>query len=250
MNHSPLRRLSVLLLCAACWLPAKALAIRPFVTDDARVVGARLAQLETWVRYDVQSLEHNILAAFGPTDWLELSGGLVHGAVIEGDGAGYTIKGPLLQGKVLAMPAVDNGHPGLAFAGGALFPWGRGEFREPGWGAFAYAAATQSLEAEAILIHVNLGVTTGDDLEEVNVTAGIGSQIKVLGGMHGVFEIFYGDPYAPGFALWATQVGFRYIFNASIQCDGTFGSTFTEVEGGETEQWGTLGLRIVSPELW
>jgi hypothetical protein len=50
------------------------------------------------------------------------------------------------------------------------------------------------------------------------------------------------------------QVGFRYIFNDQVQIDGTFGSTLTAVEGADghaqTEQWGTLGIRLVTPELW
>lgn len=42
-------------------------AVRPFITDDARVVGLRYAQAEAWQQWD--------MLAYGPTKWLELSVG-------------------------------------------------------------------------------------------------------------------------------------------------------------------------------
>ncbi|QEK50772.1 hypothetical protein FYC62_03125 [Pedobacter aquae] len=39
----------------------KEVLVRPFITDDARVVGERLAQLETWVRFDKEAGQHWIL---------------------------------------------------------------------------------------------------------------------------------------------------------------------------------------------
>ncbi|MFN3385220.1 MAG: hypothetical protein ACK42Y_01370 [Candidatus Thermochlorobacter sp.] len=38
--------------------------VRPFITDDARVVGDRLAQLESWYRQDKESLQQWFLAAY------------------------------------------------------------------------------------------------------------------------------------------------------------------------------------------
>jgi hypothetical protein len=62
-----------------CWT-LHAHAIRPFITDDARVVGAHLLQLETWVQADAEQLQHWVLPAFGPTERIELTLGAVHGA--------------------------------------------------------------------------------------------------------------------------------------------------------------------------
>jgi hypothetical protein len=257
--HPSLGLAAVAVALLASWVaPPRARAIRPFVTDDARVVGDRLAQLETWALLDPHALEHYALAALGPTEWLELTLGLVHGGVFRGDDRGYSLSGPIMQGKVLFTPAVDGGLPGIALAAGALPPWGFGALVPAGWGAFAYLAVTQSLWEEALLLHANLGVAIGDDRDagalDVLPTAGFGFQAKVVGGMHAVAEIYYGDPYDPAFAHPATQVGFRYIFNDDVQIDGTFGVTLIRVDQPDGARahgyWGTLGLRLVSPPLW
>lgn len=244
-------------------------AIRPFVTDDARVVGNKLAQLETWLLVDRLVLEHNALAAIGPTDWLELTVGLTHGGVHSGPERGYSITGPIVQGKALLVPARNNSWPGLAIAAGVLPPLGHGAFTPPGWGGFTYLALTESLFDEWLLLHANVGVAVGDDGASPSslgfggsssgrvrtlVTAGFGFQARIVAGLHGVAEVYYGDPYDPRTNFPAMQAGFRYIFNDQVQIDGTFGSTLTAVEGAgghaQTEQWGTLGLRLVTPELW
>lgn len=235
-------------------------AIRPFVTDDARVVGHRLAQLETWLVLDDWVLEHNALAAIGPTDWLELTLGVIHGGVHAGPDRGYSITGPFLQVKALLIPARDNGTPGLALSAGALPALGYGPFTRPGWSGFAYAALTESLHDEALLLHANVGVALGDDgpgaVGRVRTlwTAGFGGQARVVRGLHAVAEIYHGDPFDPQTSFPAMQVGFRYIFNDNVQIDGTFGRTLARVPEPDgharTQRWGTFGLRWVTPELW
>lgn len=244
-------------------------AIRPFVTDDARVVGNKLAQLETWLLVDRLVLEHNALAAIGPNDWLELTVGLTHGVVHSGPDRGYSITGPMVQVKALLVPARNNSWPGLAITTGVFPPLGYGAFTPPGWGSFTYLALTESLFNEWLLLHANVGVAVGDDGASPSslgfggsstrrirtlVTAGFGFQARIVAGMHGVAEVYYGDPYDLHTNFPAMQVGFRYIFNDQVQIDGTFGSTLTAVEGADghaqTEQWGTLGIRLVTPELW
>jgi hypothetical protein len=250
-------------------VPRPAHAIRPFVTDDARVVGGKLAQLETWLFVDRLVLAHNALGAIGPTDWLELTVGLTHGGGHSGPDRGYSITGPIMQVKALLVPARNNSWPGLAIAAGMLPPLGHGAFTPPGWGGFTYLALTESLFDEWLLLHANVGVVVGDDGETPSslgfggsstgrlrtvVPAGFGFQVRIVGGMHGVAEVYVGDPYDPEADFPAMQAGFRYIFNDQVQLDGTFGSTLTAVEGAgghaRTEQWGTLGLRLVTPELW
>ncbi len=237
-------------------------AIRPFVTDDARVAGQKTLQLETWVVVDRFVVEHNALASFGATDWLELTLGVVHGGVHSGPQRGYSIAGPILQVKALALDAQNNGPPGLAVAAGVLPPLGYGAFTPQAWTGFAYLALTESVLDEWFLFHANLGVSIGDAVDAVSgerrtqalVVAGFGFQARMIAGLHGVAEVFYGDPYDPRFGYPAMQVGFRYIFSDHIQVDGTFGSTLTPVRTGDdhaqTEQWGTLGLRLVSSPLW
>lgn len=230
-------------------------------------MGAKLGQLETWLLIDRLVVEHNVLLAIGPTDWLELTAGLIHGGVHRGKERGYAITGPVIQGKFLLLPAQNNGRPGVALAMGALAPFGYGPFDPPGWSGFTYVALTESLWDEWLLVHGNLGVALGDDGDSVSsvgtlgsarvrtlLTGGVGVQGRLVAGLHAIGEVYYGDPYDPRFSHPATQVGFRCIFNEHVQMDGTFGSTLRASVAADghvqTEQWGTLGLRLVSSELW
>jgi hypothetical protein len=125
--------------------------------------------------------------------------------------------GARAQAKALILPAQNNSWPGVAVALGALAPAGYGPFTPPGWSGFGYVALTESLWDEWLLA-------------------------------------YYGDPYDPRFSHPAVQLGFRYIFNEHVQLDGTFGGTLRRSVAADghvqTQQWGTLGLRLVTPELW
>jgi len=112
---------------------------------------------------------------------------------------------------------------------------------------FGFAALSQSFFNDDLLFHANLGTTTSEDTQWTRtLTAGFGCQARVIGGLHAVAEIYHGDPYDPSLRAMASQVGFRHIFSDTIQIDGTIGSTLE----GLSEPWVTLGIRIVSPELW
>lgn len=257
-------RLQACAAAATCiWFTStEAAAIRPFVTDDARVVGDKLAQLETWLQFDRFTLEHNALGAIGPTDWLELTLGVTQGGVHSGPDAGYSITGPVLQGKALLLPARDGSWPGAALALGILPPFGHGDFVPTGWGGFGYVAFTESLWDERLLLHLNVGLTldtedfsaSNPDPSPTIVTAGFGAQAHIIAGLHGIAEVYYGDPYDPRADFPAMQTGLRYVFSDHVQVDGTFGSTLTELSNGtgpaRTEQWGSLGVRLVTRELW
>lgn len=233
-----------------------ALAIRPFVTDDARVVGGKLAQLETWVLLDGSGFEHSALGAIGPTDWLELTLGVIHGAPYARPARDHQLTAPLLQAKVLFLPAHDDSWPGVALTAGVIPAAGDPTFLDPGRVLFGYLALTESLRQEWLLLHANLGVTRGPAVPggartHSVVTAGFGFQLRVLGGFHAVAELYRGDPYAPEQTAPATQIGFRHIFTDQVQIDGTLGTTLTSAgHTGAVERWGTLGLRLVTPELW
>jgi hypothetical protein len=75
-----------------------------------------------------------------------------------------------------------------------------------------------------------------------------------VAGLHAGAEVFRGDPHDPRTNYPTAQVGFRYIFNDTVQVEGTFGSTLTAVatDSGhsEPERWGRLRLRLVTPEHW
>lgn len=226
-------------------------AIRPFITDDARVVGRRLIQLETWLFVDRNGIQHWLFPAFGPTDFLELTVGAVHGVGLEAEPTRYALAAPLLQAKLLARAAIPNSLPGLAFAVGAFAPFGLGQFRLSSWTGFGYLALTESLfSRERLLIHANLGfalVRNGDARLRGAVTGGVGAQVRVVRGLHFVGEVVYGDPYRAGGGA-AFQTGFRYILNDHVQIDTTVGYGLSGPE--RAPLWGSAGLRVVSSPLW
>lgn len=237
------------LFSAVCTLSSSAHAIRPFITDDARVVGGRLVQLETWWRRDKNGLQHWALGAVGPNEHVELTLGGVQGNS-KGDGPTvYSVNGPLLQAKALIAAAHPNSWPGFAMAGGAVPPFGRGGFPPPGWSGFAYVAVTESLfDHERLLLHLNVGFSAVDSikLDPFRGTWGVGSQLRLAAGLHAVAEVFSGDPYAEG-SGGAVQTGLRYIFNDHIQLDATIGHG---VFGDILPLWATSGVRLVSSPLW
>ncbi len=252
----PRRRFPVLLTIAVIFgvlAPRQARAIRPFVTDDARVVGRGHVQLEMWWRRDRLSLQHWVLPAVGPTDWLELSLGGVQGLGHLGkrpDKPRYALGGPVFQSKFLLRETVANKPPGVAVAVGGLAPAGRGGAEAPGWSGFSYLAVTQAfIKEDDFLIHANVGVSTvaAPGLDPAKLTWGIGTQVETVFNFHLIGEIFSGDPYVQT-AGAAYQAGFRMIFDDHVQLDGTWGGG---VWGDSVMPfWVSSGIRVVTHELF
>jgi hypothetical protein len=234
-------------LTAVLAFPDACLAVRPFVTDDARVVGEHQMQMETSVRYDNDTFAHLNLLAFGPTARSEVTTGWVEGFDLKKDSSRtFSLSGPLMQFKYLCREVKPNSYPGLAFAAGALPPWGKADFRTTRWSEFVYAAMTESLlDNDRVLIHANIGMSTTNP--RTVGTWGIGTQIGLVGGLHGVAEVFYNDPYA-GATGGAYQAGFRYIVSDNVQIDGTMGSGLFGSHRIPT--FVGMGLRIVSNRLF
>ncbi|MDQ3267649.1 MAG: hypothetical protein M3P47_02820 [Pseudomonadota bacterium] len=225
---------------------SKSYAIRPFVTDDARVVGDRIAQVETWAVFDNHKATHNALFAIGPTPWLELTSGLSQRYSFV-DKKGYGISGGLLQLKALLRDTKPDSGPGVSFSVGVIPAFGSGSLTPDGVTRFEYGILSQSFFNDDLLFHANLGASSKKDLQQSRtMTAGFGFQARVIGGLHAVAEIYRGDPYDPTIKVMASQVGFRHIFSDTVQIDGTIGSTFDR----HAEQWMTIGIRVVSPKLW
>ena len=225
-------------------LPAKP-EVRPFITDDSRVVGRRLAQAESWVRIDRHASQHWVLGAYGPTEWLELTAGGVWGADTPPGEATLAYALPLVQAKMLFRPYQPGKGPGVGMVVGSFLPFGTGTFKPRGYGSFGYLTLSQCFgEGEKLLLHANTGLNylhvAGEN--ELLHTWGFGTQVKTIGGFHLVGEFFSGDPYVPGSGT-AWQVGFRHFFSDMLQIDMTLGEG---VGGAEPlPLWGSAGVRIV-----
>ncbi len=233
-------------------------AVRPFITDDARVVGEHHAQLETWVRYDKTSLQHWMVPALGPIAPLEVTIGGVHGIAID-PSQRYSLAAPLLQSKLLLHEAKPNQFPGVALIAGTFLPFGFGGFESPPSG-FVYTAVTQVIDDDAVLLHANLGIAgavvqkgasdTPIEREKharVRLSWGLATQIHLYHAVNMAAEVFSGDPYAE-VAGGAMQGGFRFVLSNNVQIDtsgglGVWGSP-------RMDPWLSTGLRIVSNRLW
>ncbi len=221
--------------------------VRPFITDDARVVGRQLAQMESWFRLDSESGQQWVVFAYGPTRKLELTLGGVFGYE-QGDAEerSFAYALPLLQAKYLFREYRPNKAPGYGIVLGTFLPFGKGSFKPGGYGSFGYVTVSQCLgEGERFLFHANLGANylhiAGED--QLLNTWGLGTQIKVYKGWHFVGEFISGDPYVPGTGL-AYQVGYRLFFSDLFQIDMTIGKGI----GGENPLpfWCSAGVRIVT----
>ncbi|HEU4533871.1 MAG TPA: hypothetical protein VFS00_07120 [Polyangiaceae bacterium] len=237
---------------AALFVAPPAGAVRPFITDDARVVGDRAAQLETWLRGDRRAFQHWVAGGVGPVAPLEVTLGGVYGR--EDGRFAYAL--PLIQLKALAVETKPGaGWPGVALAVGGFGPSGpgsRGHLRPANFDRFGYVALTQSVlpGGDDLLLHQNVGLFVAKRSEgrDPVITWGVGTQARLWGGLHFVGEIFSGDPYAAASGA-AVQAGARYFVSSVVQVDSTVGRGIW----GEPALplWGTLGLRIASaPNFW
>ena len=244
----------------------KEVLVRPFITDDARVVGERLAQLETWVRFDKEAGQHWILGAYGPNKnkytkmhsdyWhgdskkLELTAGGVYGYQVDHDSKKtFSYALPLLQAKILFKEYKPNKAPGFGIVLGTFLPVGQGAFKPAGYGTFGYLTVSQCFgEGDQFLFHGNLGgnYLHFDGSNNLISTWGLGTQIKAYKGMHLVGEIFSGDPYIPGTGT-SWQAGYRYFFSDLVQIDMTVGNGIA----GDVIMpfWYTAGIRIVTEKF-
>ncbi len=224
-------------------------AARPFVTDDARVVGEHALQLETWGRFDRQSAQHWLLFGFGAIDRLEVSLGGLYGAEWDNGVARAAYSLPIVQAKLLLYETHTNRWPGISVVAGTGVPFGTEGVAPPGWGGFTYFCLTQALlDRERLLIHANLGFAgTGGARIPFQPMWGLGVQLRLVAELHAIGEIFSGDPYSHGID-GATQFGARYVFSNHVQLDATYGTGLWGTP--PLEPWASIGLRLVSGRMW
>ncbi|MCL2412981.1 MAG: hypothetical protein FWC98_02465, partial [Bacteroidales bacterium] len=135
----------------------KTFSVRPFITDDAAVIGHRQFQLETWTLFNSDASEHWIMWAYGPIENLEVAIGALWGFDRVNSELSFAV--PLLEAKYLIRPYESGRGPGIAISAGSFLPWGKGDFMEDYFGAYGILMLTQSFGPnENLLFHGNLGV--------------------------------------------------------------------------------------------
>lgn len=247
--------LTIFAILAILAISAPALAVRPFVTDDARVADQGQLELEiipdlVFPRGERALFEQSLIASFGVLPFLELGAG---GAIGTNHGDGVSIANPELRAKLLFLRADPRGIPGAALVFAAGLPYGRGVLYSPGAAFSLIAPLTSHLFGGKLLIHLNVGLIIGaksDDLARViHPYAGLGVDASLgIEGLRFVGEIYTGEPLAPRASRVATQLGGRYEFSERFNLDLVFGASPAEAGSrfrSGSDLWVQLGARVL-----
>lgn len=220
-----------------CLTAGNALAARPMVTDDARLVDAGGCQLEGWVRRNADDMEIWALPACNLTGNLELT----LGGALGRDDTGTHTNDVVFQGKTLFRPLeADSWGVGLAV----------GNVRHPAISTdrnlvgdlYAYVPISFALDQERQFLHVNLGWLHERDRHTHRATWGLGSETRLSERTWLIAELYGQNGARPFF-----QVGLRYwLLPGLLQIDSTMGN---RPGGPPDEHWLSLGLRLLSPPL-
>jgi len=262
---------TVLILVALTMLSVNpAWAVRPFITDDATLIGKRRAEVANWFYANRDAVEVWHSLNYGVTDWFEINLLVQHG-ILHSDVADkwrYAWTAPLLQTKFLLRDYELNSIiPGITFAIGSDLPFGNEPFRRygdtetafkaPGHGAFAFFSTTHSIGMEEqVMIHTSLGwtwlhnrdeaVAAGEPRNVHGLIWGVGTQFTTgLRNLYGIAELISGDPYMREASGIAYQLGLRYFVNDYFQWDIAFGQGLGGGEQLRDYAWISGGFRWV-----
>jgi hypothetical protein len=244
------RKRKVCLILAALTMLAlpRAWAVRPLITDDAALIGRKRMEIANWVLFDKYSGQFWHSVNIGLHDRVELTVAMFWGyCKYENDNrARMSFTAPLIQSKILIRDYQPNGFPGITIAVGSDFPFGTGAFVPSGYGAFAFVSLTQCVgKEENLLIHANIGGTYLCENKEnfFGLTWGVGTQVKIYKGFHGVGEFVSGDPYVHHAGI-GFQLGIRQFINDNLQIDFAVGSGIGNKEK-RMPFWISSGIRWV-----
>jgi hypothetical protein len=246
-----------------------AYAVRPFVTDDARIADYGQLEIESWMEITHADGDFgdapgfNSMFGITPLDWLEIIAGT--GFARASDDR-WAIANPVLQTKVLFTRAESNGDPGYAFASGATFDAGQTTLAAGGTtdedinpnyklgdNYYAIGLMTHRLFNDTVQLHSNFGLRaehqSGIGLR-LRPYWGVGFDAAIIGDdIHAIAEAYAGDPLAYNAPLYAGQFGARWIYSDYVNIDLTFGAQPTvdtwRESTSQVEVWGQLGLRLL-----
>ena len=205
-------------------VPRPAAAVRPFITDDARITDEGSVLIETSVRVDSERAQNLNVISYGFTKRLELGLNFTDGVMLR-DETNYrpSVAGPGIQMKYLFGDGVGIDFPSIAIAAGATSPNGAGSvnFRATDWSEYVYFCISKALvnHPENLNLHINVGINHSEGPGHPTTALwGVGFQIHMAGKTFLCTEVFSGDPYAitPG-ALY--QLGLRYFISEKMQFD-------------------------------
>lgn len=255
MNN--IKRLSTFLLTSMMLGYAlSAHAVRPFVTDDARIIDYGQVEVENWLEFTRADGEtapapgYNAIVGVSLNDWFEVLAG---GGFGRDPGGKSAVGNPVLMGKILLKKAELDGDPGYAISAGTAFNSGRGSMYDDGRVYNIIGMTTYRMYEDRLNIHINLGARTDKDSHGTSRTRafwGIGSDVAIHGDdIRFVAEAFAGDPLVPNAPKYAIQTGFRWLKSEYTQFDLTFGVE-PELDdrlkrNGRYEKTAQIGIRML-----
>jgi len=212
--------------------PQAAFAVRPFVTDDARVVYKGQVVPETYggvtmVNGDKPAFEARALQGISITDRFELTAG----------GFGFTYQhyqahplDMLIQPKYVLRSSL-GAIPSLSVAAATLFPlsgnrqhWDGYAMAHLSWFLFTPDADIDPYDNN-LAIHVNLGMKSRYDAGSTTFqsklywAAGFEVITPVTREVRSLGEVFNGDPFSFEEKFPAFQTGFRWYKSPMVQID-------------------------------
>lgn len=230
-------------------------AVRPFVTDDARIVSKGQIEMEAWPELNVVGDEHTYglhgMFGYSFNEWFEL---------IVGTGVGYdrrprehTVANPIISPKILFTSAeVNSWMPGLAMDIGVNFNVGRGSLYDNAISRYWFMIATWRAFDDWLNIHVNLGerATRIEQVSRSQEYWGVGLDIGVVRREYRLIaEAYSGDPFeaiAPDIAF---QWGGRWLKSDYVNFDITMGTQREPIgfaqAGPDREYWIQFGIRLL-----
>lgn len=235
-GNIPLTSALLLLASSLAYLyPEAALAVRPFVTDDARIVYKGQLETESYSgltmnQRDKPTLEARSLQGMSLTDRLEIIAG----------GFGFTYQADqtrplnmLIQPKYVVYRSF-GAIPSISVAAASLFPlsgnrqqWNSYAMAQVSWFLFTPEGSTDPYDND-LAIHINLGTKSQYDAGPATyrskvywaaafeVITPLSREIRFLG------EVFSGDPFTYEEKFPAFQTGFRWYKTQEVQMDLVF----------------------------
>lgn len=211
-----------------------AMAARPLITDDARIVDPKSCQLESWMQFQPGGNEFWALPGCNPTGNLELTLG---GSLQRVDG-NLDATNLQLQGKTLLKPLETNGY-GVALAAGVVHH-PNAEERKLFGNLYVNVPVSFSFADDRFVTHLNVGANRDTENGQTRMTWGVGTETQLHPRVYLVAETFGQNKGNPSF-----QAGLRFwVVKDRVQVDTTYGNVFG---GSRGERFFTIGLRLLSP---
>lgn len=224
-----IQTISILLLCATHNI---AMAARPMLTDDARIVDSKSCQLESWVRDSKNITEYWALPACNISENLEVT----IGGSLEGEKGHSSFANELYQIKSIIRPIADNQTGYSIVLGNGRDPKRTMNKAIQDW--FINVPISYPYN-DRLVIHTNLGVTHLTDEHTEKMNWGLSSEYNYNERIDLISEVFNQSSNSTYF-----QFGLRYwLIKNRAQIDTTYMNSFNHI--GEDQSF-SIGLRLLS----